>query len=56
VLPIVGTPRPTPPDTAALPVDGTPGSDSWRITFLALAGLLATLLLLTPASRINRRR
>jgi hypothetical protein len=56
VLPIIGTPRPTPPDTAALPVEGTPGSDAWRITLLAMAGFLATLLLLAPAPRTTRRR
>ncbi|HSW43527.1 MAG TPA: hypothetical protein VLM76_13555, partial [Patescibacteria group bacterium] len=58
VLPAIGTPRVTPPPTAALPVSGTPGGDSWRIALLAMAGLLGTLLLLTPATpaRVRRRR
>jgi hypothetical protein len=50
------TPKVTPPPTDALPVTGTPGGDSWRIALLAIAGLLATLLLLTPASSKARRR
>ena len=52
------TPRVTPPPTSTLPVTGTPGGDSWRIVLLAIAGLLGTLLLLTPAAptAVRRRR
>jgi hypothetical protein len=52
------TPRITPPPTATLPESGTPGGDSWRIVLLAIAGLLGTLLLLTPAAptAVRRRR
>ena len=50
------TPKVTPPPTDTLPITGTPGGDSWRIALLAIAGLLATLLLLTPAPARARRR
>jgi hypothetical protein len=50
------TPRITPPPTATLPITGTPGGDSWRIALLAIAGLLATILLLTPATPVRSRR
>ena len=50
------TPKVTPPPTDALPLTGTPGGDSWRIALLAIAGLLATLLLLAPAPSKARRR
>jgi hypothetical protein len=50
------TPRVTPPPTATLPVTGTPGDGSWRIVLLALAGLLAMTLLLTPATPVRSRR
>ena len=50
------TPRVTPPPTSTLPVNGTPGGDSWRIVLMAIAGLLAMTLLLTPATTKARRR
>jgi uncharacterized repeat protein (TIGR01451 family) len=52
------TPKVTPPPTDTLPVNGTPGGDSWRLVLLALAGILASMLLLTPATpkAIRRRR
>jgi hypothetical protein len=58
VLAETATPRVTPPPTATLPTSGTPGGDSWRIVLLALAGIVASLLLLTPAAptAIRRRR
>ncbi len=51
-----GRPTVTPPPTDALPTIGTPGSDSWRLALLAIAGLLATLLLLAPATPVKARR
>jgi hypothetical protein len=51
-----GTPRVTPPPTDTLPLTGTPGGDSWRIALLAIASLLATILLLTPATPVKVRR
>jgi hypothetical protein len=51
-----GRPTVTPPPTDALPISGTPGGDSWRIALLGLAGLLATILLLTPAAPAKARR
>ena len=51
------TPHVTPPPTDTLPVTGTPGGDSWRLVLLALAGIVASLLLLTEATpRAVRRR
>jgi hypothetical protein len=50
------TPRITPPPTDTLPATGTPGGDSWRIALLAIAGLLGTMLLLTPTTARARRR
>ncbi len=52
------TPRVTPPPTDTLPISGTPGGDAWRIALLGLAGLLAAVLLLTPATpaAVRRRR
>jgi hypothetical protein len=50
------TPTNTPPPTDALASTGsTPGGDSWRLVFLAMAGLLAAVLLLTPAEALTRR-
>jgi hypothetical protein len=34
---------------------GTTSGDSWRLILLALAGVLATTLLLTPAESVIRR-
>ncbi len=50
------TPRITPPPTAADPVSGTPGGDTWRIVLLALAGLLAMILAFIPATPARSRR
>jgi hypothetical protein len=56
VLPATGTPGTTLPPTDTLPVAATPSSaEGWRVIFLAMAGLLAAALLLTPASAIVRR-
>jgi hypothetical protein len=49
-------PNVTPPPTATLPVTGTPTGDTWRIALLAIAALLASILLLTPASPVRSRR
>ena len=50
------TPTNTPPPTDALDSTGnTPGGDSWRLVFLAMAGVLAAVLLLTPAESLTRR-
>jgi len=51
-----GRPTVTPPPTDTLPASGTPGGDTWRLALLAIAGLLATLLLLTPATPAKARR
>jgi hypothetical protein len=55
VLGATATPKPTPPPTDTQPANGTP-SDSWRLALLAIAGLLATLLLLAPATPAKARR
>ncbi len=46
----------TPPPTDALGLVGGSGSDNWRIVLLAIAGLLAAILLLTPAHKAVARR
>ena len=47
----------TPPPTDTLGIAGGTGSDSWRIVILAMAGLLAAILLFTPAEKaVTRRR
>ena len=56
VLGATATPKPTPPPTDTLPTSGTPGGNSWRLALLAIAGLLATLLLLAPATPAKARR
>ncbi|MFH1474839.1 MAG: DUF5979 domain-containing protein [Chloroflexota bacterium] len=56
VLGATGRPNITPPPTDTLPTSGTPGGDSWRIALLAIAGLLAMVLLLTPATPARARR
>jgi len=56
VLGATATPNATPPPTDTLPTSGTPGGDSWRLALLAIAGLLATLLLLAPATPAKARR
>ena len=56
VLAATATPRATPPPTDTLPTNGTPSGDTWRLALLAIAGLLATLLLLAPATPAKARR
>ena len=52
-----GTPNEdvTPPSTDTLTPPNTPSSDGWQLVLLALAAMLATALILTPASRKARR-
>jgi hypothetical protein len=53
-----GTPKEdvTPPSTDALtPANNTPSNDGWQLVLIAMAALLATALILTPASRKVRR-
>ena len=53
-----GTPKEdvTPPSTDALtPANSTPSNDGWQLVLIALGALLATALILTPASRKVRR-
>jgi hypothetical protein len=52
-----GTPRLTPPSTDSIgsPVSGSTG-ETWRLMLIAMAGLLATILVLTPATRPIRKR
>jgi hypothetical protein len=53
-----GTPKEdvTPPSTDTLtPANNTPSNDGWQLVLIALAALLATALVLTPASRKVRR-
>jgi len=46
------TPEPTLPPTDSLAGEAQPSPDSWRLVLVAIAGLLAAILVLTP----NRRR
>jgi len=52
-----GTPNEdvTPPATDAIAPHNTPSNDGWQLVLVALAALLATTLILTPASRKTRR-
>ena len=50
-----GTPVVTAPPTDAFGDPSRPSSESWRILLIALAGLLASLLVLTPATAKRRR-
>jgi hypothetical protein len=52
-----GTPHEgvTPPATDTLTASGTASNDGWQLVLVALAALLATVLILTPSSRKNRR-
>jgi cell division septation protein DedD len=52
-----GTPEEdvTPPSTDTLTPTNTPSNDGWQLVLIALAALLATALILTPASRKVRR-
>jgi hypothetical protein len=50
------TPRLTPPSTDAAPgPEAAASNGSWRLMLLAMAGLLAAILVLTPATRAIRR-
>ena len=51
---ITSAPHVTPPPTSTGGLPGTPSDGTWRIVLLAIAGLLATMLLLTPTT--SRRR
>lgn len=57
VLSEVGIPRVTLPPTDTLP-QGTsaPSSDNWRLILLAMAGILAGSLVLTPSQALARRK
>jgi hypothetical protein len=48
---VTGAPHVTPPPTSTGGLPGTPSDGTWRIVLLAIAGLLATMLVLTPATR-----
>ena len=53
-----GTPNEdvTPPSTDTLtPTNNTPSNDGWQLVLIALAALIASALVLTPASRKIRR-
>jgi hypothetical protein len=45
------------PATDTLPTGtSAPSNDSWRLILLAMAGLLAATLLLTPAESVTKRK
>ncbi|MGK2849574.1 MAG: hypothetical protein ACSLFN_01470, partial [Candidatus Limnocylindrales bacterium] len=48
-----GTPSVTLPPTDTLGAGAAPSGDSWRMILLAMAGLLAAALLLTPATNVT---
>jgi hypothetical protein len=58
VLPATGTPGATlPPTDTSFGGDGPAGpTDGWRLVLLAIAGLMAGVLLLTPATAVVRRK
>ena len=45
----------TPPATDTIGAHGTASNDGWQLVLVALAALIATVLILTPSSRKNRR-
>jgi hypothetical protein len=53
-----GTPEEqvTPPSTDTLTPSSTPSNNGWQLVLIALAALLSTALILTPASRKARRK
>jgi hypothetical protein len=53
---VTAKPVVTPPPTDALGTTGQASDDGWRIALLAIAGLLATILLLTPVAPARNRR
>jgi hypothetical protein len=50
-----GTAAPTLPSTSTLDGQGTDPTDGWRMILLAMAGVLAAALLLTPARAVVRK-
>ena len=50
-----GTAAPTLPSTSTLDGQGTGPTDGWRMILLAMAGVLAAALLLTPAGAVVRK-
>ena len=55
VLAETATPQVTMPPTDALGSTTVPSNDSWAIILLAIAGLLASVLVMTPAAKRSRR-
>ncbi|MEO5884178.1 MAG: cell wall anchor protein, partial [Candidatus Limnocylindrales bacterium] len=54
---VTGTPGTTLPPTDTLATDATaPAGESWRLILLAMVGLLAAALLLTPATVVIDRK
>jgi len=53
---VTAKPQITPPPTDTFGSTGQPSGDSWRLALLAIAGLLAILLLLTPVATVRNRR
>ena len=55
---MTGTPEPelTPPSTDTSPISGgsSPAGGTWQLLLIAMAGLLAGVLLLTPATARKR--
>jgi hypothetical protein len=56
VLTETGTPSVTLPPTDTLTGTAAPSADSWRMVLIAMAALLASVLVMTPARVTNRRR
>ena len=48
---ITAKPHVTPPPTSTGGTPGTPNDGAWRIALIAMTGLLAMLLVMTPAAR-----
>ena len=56
VLAVTGAPIVTLPPTDSLGGTAGPSDGSWRLALMAMAALLASVLVLTPAKATNRRR
>ena len=57
VLSEIGAPAVTLPPTDTLPQGtSTPSGDNWRLILLAMAGILAGSLVLTPSEALARRK
>jgi hypothetical protein len=56
VLAVTGAPTVTLPPTDSLGGTAGPSDGSWRLALMAMAALLASVLVLTPARATNRRR